>query len=162
MTQESGLSVNNGRLGRFGSEGANSSASEIVGHGFEITDGPNKWRLITTFGNMGEEGPNYVVIHYDAADGRGAHLFEATVHALAHKDKYAESWTFSAETQMLDGRRRQISGTYSTRTRKGFFRVVSVVPSTTSTPRSFTASRCGAFLYKISLIQNIFRPFADG
>ncbi len=118
------LSVDNGRLGQFGGQ---SKVDELVGKTFEIVDGPGKWRLVTTFGNMGEEGPNYVVFHfvpYNRVDESAA-LIEAEVTILGHHNKYAEKWTFTAETRMLDGRRRQISGTYSTRDRKGHFRVVS-------------------------------------
>ncbi|HEY4509348.1 MAG TPA: hypothetical protein VJC13_03700 [Candidatus Paceibacterota bacterium] len=92
---------------------------------YNIVAGPNKWDLITAFGNAyGGINPCLTIeFQYFTDNSRIKFHLKTTIYGLEHESGSGESWNFKGIAEMPNGKKERIKGYYSTQSRNGHFKI---------------------------------------
>lgn len=103
------------------SHGGTNTHIEVKPDFFNITDGPNKWDLLTAFGNV-MAGQTVEFACIKTGTTMRIHL-RAEISALEHESGGGQSWNFKGVME-ISARNKRVKGYYNTHSRSGHFSIV--------------------------------------
>jgi hypothetical protein len=111
------FTVDNGPLGHF-----EPPPSKL----FNIVTGPDKWDLLTAFGNnyLGQTVEFQYFEERMVSGPRVKSHIKATIHALEHEIGTGNSWSFRAHAEMPNGQHAHLKGYYNSCLLNGHFEIV--------------------------------------